>query len=102
MGLVCPRCQSHGALAPESRAVVDETFVGGECPGKRGCGAATTSPIVVAAQVGEQGQLGRIRLLRLGDAGETALTLAVQAIVERGSVMPTDDWAGYQGAVRLR
>jgi transposase-like protein len=73
---------------------VDETYIGGEKPGKRGRGAVGKTLVVVAAQ--EAGnRIGRIRLLRVSDASAKSLEGAVQACIEPGSVVRTDDWRGY-------
>ena len=73
---------------------MDETYIGGEKPGKRGRGAAGKALVVVAAQ--EDGnRIGRIRLLRVLDASAKSLGGAVQECIEPGSVVRTDDWRGY-------
>ena len=46
---------------------VDETYIGGEKPGKRGRGAAGKVLVVVVVEVTE-GKIGRIRLRRVPDA----------------------------------
>jgi transposase-like protein/ribosomal protein L37AE/L43A len=76
---------------------MDETYVGGERPGKRGRGAAGKCLVVIAAEVLESKGIGRIRLLRVPNAAAASLTPAVQALVEPGSVIRTDDWNGYVG-----
>jgi len=73
---------------------VDETYVGGEKPGKRGRGAEGKTLVVIAAQ--EDGnRIGRIRLRRVLDASGASLEEAVQQAVEPGSVVRTDGWGGY-------
>ncbi len=75
---------------------VDETYVGGEKPGKRGRGAAGKTLVVIAAQ--EDGDAtGRIRLRKVADASGPSLEAAVQAMVEPGAVVKTDGWDGYNG-----
>ena len=75
---------------------VDETYVGGEKPGKRGRGAAGKTLVVIAAQ--EDGDAtGRIRLRQVADASGPSLAAAVQAMVEPGAVVKTDGWDGYNG-----
>lgn len=75
---------------------VDETYIGGERPGKRGRGAGGKELVVVAAQ--EDGQrIGRIRLQRVPDASGVSLAGAVKSTVERGSIVRTDGWSGYSG-----
>lgn len=73
---------------------VDEIYVGGERPGKRGRGAAGKALVVVAAEV-EGPRIGRIRLGRVADASAANLTPAVEAAVTPGSTIVTDEWNGY-------
>ena len=73
---------------------VDETYVGGKKPGKRGRGAAGKTLVVVAAE-DKEGRLGRIRLQRVADASADSLTPAVENNVEPGSTVHTDGWSGY-------
>lgn len=76
------------------RVEVDETYVGGKKPGKRGRGAEGKTLVVIAAQ--EDGnRIGRIRLKRVLDASGESLEGAVQQAVEPGSVVRTDSWVGY-------
>jgi len=73
---------------------VDETYLGGQKPGKRGRGAAGKALVVVAAQ--EDGnRIGRIRLHRVLDASAQSLEAAVQECVEPGTMVRTDGWSGY-------
>jgi transposase-like protein len=73
---------------------VDEAYLGGEKPGKRGRGAAGKALLVVAAQ--EDGdRIGRIRLRRVSDASAQSLGRAVQDGVDPGTVVRTDGWSGY-------
>jgi transposase-like protein len=73
---------------------VDETYVGGDRPGKRGRGAAGKALVVVAAEVNDS-NIGRIRLYRVKNASSDSLSDAVIKTVNRGSVIRTDDWKGY-------
>jgi len=73
---------------------VDETYIGGEKPGKRGRGAAGKALVVVAAQE-DGGRIGRIRLRRVSDASANSLVPAVQECIEPGAVVRTDGWSGY-------
>jgi transposase-like protein len=74
---------------------VDETYVGGEKPGKRGRGAAGKVLVGIAVEdKGEEG-LGRIRLGVLADASSNSLTAFVQQRVQPSSTVRTDDWDGY-------
>ena len=73
---------------------IDETYIGGEKPGKRGRGSAGKALVMIAAQENE-GRLRRIRLSRIPDAATESLSKAVQEAVEPGSMVRTDNWAGY-------
>ncbi|MBV8522251.1 MAG: IS1595 family transposase [Acetobacteraceae bacterium] len=79
---------------------VDEIFIGGPKPGKRGRGAQGKALVVVAAQQATKG-IGRIRLTRVVDASANSLEAAVSATIEPGSKVRTDDWRGYNGLDRL-
>lgn len=75
---------------------VDETFIGGAEPGKRGRGAAGKSLVLIAAQADGR-KIGRIRLGRIADASANSLEAAVQQMVEPGTAVQTDGWRGYTG-----
>ena len=73
---------------------VDETYIGGERPGKRGRGAAGKALVFIAVE--DKGkQIGRIRLRRIPDASADSLIMAVKESVEPGSLVRTDGWVGY-------
>ena len=75
---------------------VDETYIGGEKPGKRGRGAMGKTLVVIAAQ--EDGEAtGRIRLKQGVDASAESLEGAVRETIESGSVIKTAGWGGYNG-----
>lgn len=73
---------------------VDEVYVGGERPGKRGRGAAGKALVLIAAQT-DGSRIGRIRLARVADASQRVLTLAVQGMIEPKAQVLTDGWDGY-------
>ena len=75
---------------------VDEIFIGGERPGKRGRGAANKTLVVIAAQQAQKG-IGRIRLSRVPNAAGDSLEPAVHQMVEPGAEVHTDGWRGYNG-----
>lgn len=76
---------------------VDETFVGGPKPGKRGRGASGKVLVLVAVEdKGVQG-IGRIRLAIIADASGPTLKRALMTMVEPGSTIRTDGWKGYNG-----
>ena len=75
---------------------VDETYIGGERPGKHGRGAAGKSLVVVAAE--EDGtRIGRIRLRRVPSSSGESLCGAVEECVEPGSLVHTDGLSSYNG-----
>jgi len=75
---------------------VDETFIGGERPGKRGRGAAGKTLVVIAAQA-DGPRIGRIGLARVASASGNHLEAAVRQAVAPGSTVRTDGWGGYNG-----
>jgi len=75
---------------------VDETYIGGEKPGKRGRGAEGKTLVIIAAQEDEK-ETGRIRLKQVADASGKSLEAAVQETIEPGTVIKTDGWQGYNG-----
>jgi len=79
---------------------VDESYIGGEKPGKRGRGAAGKALIEIAAQIDGR-RIGRIRLRRITDASAESLEGTIQEAIEPGSVVRTDGWNGYSGLKRL-
>ena len=79
---------------------VDEIFIGGEKPGKRGRGAAGKALVVIAAQEDKKG-IGRIRMRRVADAAGESLEPAVWEMVEPKSVVRTDGWRGSNGLSEL-
>ena len=79
---------------------IDEIFIGGERPGKRGRGAEGKTLVIVAVQEGENG-IGRIRMRRVADAAGESLEPAVWEMVEPGSTVRTDGWRGYNGLSEL-
>ena len=75
---------------------VDETFVGGPKPGKRGRGAEGKTLVLVAAQQDGK-RIGRIRLRRITDASGPTLQAAIEGMIAPGSRVRTDGWVGYNG-----
>ena len=74
---------------------VDETFIGGKKPGKRGRGAAGKVLVGIAVEDKEAKGIGRIRCGILKDASGDSLTTFVQDKVAGGSRIRTDEWGGY-------
>ena len=79
---------------------VDETYIGGQKPGRRGRGAEGKALVVIAAQM-DGNHIGRIRLQRVADASAGSLEPAVEQAVAPGSVVRTDEWKGYNQLNRL-
>jgi len=78
---------------------VDETFIGGQRPGKVGRQLGGRALVVIAAQ--EDGQrIGRVRLVRVPNASAVSLYAAIGQSVEPGSTIRTDDWRGYRALGR--
>jgi len=74
----------------------DETYVGGERPGKRGRGAAGKALVFIAAE--DKGdRIGRIRMQRIANASAESLGDALSHAVAPGSSVRTDGWKGYAG-----
>jgi transposase-like protein len=73
---------------------VDEFFIGGKKPGKRGRGAEGKS-IVLAAVEKKGRKLGRIRLQIVADCSADSLISFIDQNIEDGSQVITDGWKGY-------
>ncbi len=76
---------------------VDESYVGGPEPGKRGRGALGKAIVAIAVEMRPQGASGRIRLARIPDCSEPVLTAFASQAAAAGSVVYTDHWSGYSG-----
>ena len=82
---------------------VDETYVGGAVPGKRGRGALGKAIVAIAVEalgVGERSRRvasGRVRLAQIRDCSELSLTAFCEDAITAGSVVYTDHWSGYNG-----
>jgi len=79
---------------------VDEAYIGGPEPGKRGRGAAGKALVVIAAQKDGK-RIGRIRLKRVSDASAENLNEAIKCSIEPNSTVRTDDWNGYNQVKNL-
>ncbi len=79
---------------------VDETYVGGVHPGRRGRQTETKALVAVAVEIDGK-RLGRIRLRRVLDASGASLTAFVQDAIEARSHVHTDGWSGYDSLRRL-
>jgi transposase-like protein len=74
---------------------VDETYIGGEKPGKRGRGASGKALVLIMAE-DDNGKIGRIRLSRIADASSESIIDAIKTSIEPGSTLHTDGWKGYE------
>jgi transposase-like protein len=74
---------------------VDEIFIGGVKPGKRGRGALGKALVLVAVEDKEEKGYGRIRMSVIPDATAVSLHSAIERMVEPGSIVRTDDWKSY-------
>ena len=91
-------------------AEVDETYVGGRT---RGEGRGNTHKVIVAGAIEvrelenprrkgvRQFYAGRLRLALVPSRARLALEDFVQATVEPGTTVVTDDWIGYDGLAEL-
>ena len=73
---------------------VDETYIGGEEPGKHGRGASGKVIVAAAVEVREK-YAGRVRSMVIPDVTQKTLTEFVKSNVAEGSIIRTDDWIGY-------
>lgn len=74
---------------------VDEAYIGGVHPGRRGRQTETQALVAVAVEVDGR-RLGRIRLRRIVDASARSLMPFVQDAIETRSRVHTDGWLGYE------
>ena len=79
---------------------VDEIYIGGEKPGKRGRGAEGKALVVIVSQVKDK-HIGRIRLQRVEDASASSLEPTIEKTVVPGSIVRTDGWNGYNRLNKL-
>jgi len=74
---------------------VDEVFLGGVKPGKRGRGALGKVLILIAVEDKGTKGFGRIRIEIIPDASAVILRTAIRKMVEPGSKIRTEQWKGY-------
>lgn len=82
------------------RVQVDEAYIGGKKPGKRGRGAAGKALVLIAAQTDGK-RIGRIRMQVIPDAGKDSIEAALEGMVEPGAEIETDGWSSYGGIENL-
>ena len=80
---------------PGSTVEVDETFVGGIRSKQRGGRSPLGKAVVGIAVEGEGTRAGRVRLERLPNTEKDTLTEFVLSNIERGSIVHTDAYSGY-------
>ena len=73
---------------------VDESYVRGEKPGKRGRKAEGKALVVVAVEDKSDKGTGRIRMAIVPEASARSLTPFVKASIREGSTVRTDGWHG--------
>jgi transposase-like protein len=75
---------------------VDEIYIGGKRPGKRGRGAAGKTLVVISVEDKDK-RPGRVRLQKVKDASAQSLIPAVKQSVQPNSEVRTDGWDSYNG-----
>lgn len=79
---------------------VDETYVGGVRPGKRGRGAGGKAMVVIVAQKDGR-RIGRIRLGRVANGSAAEIEPLIQSVLEPGTEVETDGNQAYGGLSAL-
>lgn len=73
---------------------VDEIFIGGPRPGKRGRGASNKTLVVVSVE--DRGKCaGRVRFHKVKDASGDSLIPVIKETIQPKSEVRTDGWDGY-------
>jgi len=75
---------------------VDETYVGGEEAGVSGRQLIGKALVAIAVELDGK-KVGRIRLRHVPNASGKSLVGFIADCVEKGAVVHTDDWNGYNG-----
>ena len=73
---------------------MDEVFMGGVRPGKRGRGAEGKTLVLIAAE-NKGRKIGRIRLSTIPDASAMSIKKATLEMVDPGSTINSDGWDSY-------
>lgn len=75
---------------------VDEAYIGGASrEGNPGRSSERKVLVAIAVEVGDKGNIGRIRLKRIGNATAEELIPFVEEVAEKGSTIVTDGWASF-------
>jgi transposase-like protein len=77
-------------------AEVDETYVGGQEVGVTGRQLVGKALVAIAVELDGK-KVGRIRLRQVPDASSKSLVGFIADSVEKGAIVHTDDWNGYNG-----
>jgi len=86
----------NGREKLSGRVEVDEFFVGGQKPGKKGRGAEGKMVVAIAVERDDKKKkIGRCRLQVLLDCSEDSLKTFIETNIEPGSTIATDSWASY-------
>ena len=81
----------------QGRIEVDEAYIGGVSHGgKRGRGAENKVLVAIAVEINDN-KIGRVRFKVIEDASAESLHGFVTEIAEKGSMIITDGWSGYNG-----
>ena len=82
---------------------MDETYIGGEEAGLRGCRARDKKVLTgIAVEVRQPKGIGRCRMALLADGSAASLHPFVTSCVEPGATVITDAWMGLSRAGRAR
>lgn len=73
---------------------IDETFIGGYKPGKRGRGTEGKTLIIIAVEIKEYGT-GRVRMAIIPNASYKSIQRFVKDNIKAGSHLQTDGWKSY-------
>jgi transposase-like protein len=76
---------------------MDESYLGGKKPGKRGRGAEGKTPVAVMAERRPAGGLSLAHMQVVEGVGGFCLSRAAAAAVAPGSTIMTDGWPSYRG-----
>ena len=75
---------------------VDETYMGGQEPGRPGRGVEKKTPVAVAVELNEAGKPRHIAMRCLARADGHSLKRFAVETIEKGSTLRTDGWGAYR------
>ena len=80
------------------RIEVDEAYIGGSSrEGRPGRGSERKVLVAIAVEVGDKGDIGRIRLKHIKNASAEELIPFIEEVIEKGSAVVTDGWSAFAG-----